>query len=35
MDTILTEEKRKEIIYLLSSMLNTINNMSNVINIYG
>ena len=28
MDTILTEDKRKEIIYLLSSMLNTINNMA-------
>ena len=35
MDTILTEEKRKEIIYLLSSMLNTINNMANDINNYG
>ena len=34
-NNILTEEKRKEIIYLLSSMINTINNMANDINNYG
>ena len=34
-NNILTEDKRKEIIYLLSSMLNTINNMADDINNYG
>lgn len=34
-ENILTEDKKKEIIYLLSSMLNTINNMANDINNYG
>lgn len=34
-ENILTKDKKEEIIYLLSSMLNTINNMANDINNYG